>query len=224
MTSGYSKQRGFTLIELLFAIFIFTIVISSVYGAYNATFHIIHGSEATLNESHKARVALERISEDLTAFVTGPGAFLRGTEEEVSGGRGDSISFISSTHISLRENDTLHGDALIQYSSQADETNGTIRLMRSDAIRLPGATTEEASEVKFLLCSGLKEVRFTYFDKDGQETTEWETESRVQEDGTEIPPELPVMISIELIFPAQDTDKDGSNFKTAVALSRDFEE
>jgi len=75
-----------------------------------------------------------------------------------------------------------------------------------------------------LLCSGLKEVRFTYFNKDGQETTEWETESRVQEDGTEIPPELPVMISIELIFPAQDTDKNGSNFKTAVALSRDFEE
>ncbi len=224
MNSGFSKQMGFTLIELLFAIFIFTIVISSVYGAYSATFHIIHGSEAHLNESHKARAALERISEDLTAFVTGPDAFLQGTEQQVSGGRGDSISFISSTHISLRENDTLRGDTLIQYSSQADETNGTIRLMRSDAIKLPGATTEDASEVKFLLCSGLKEVRFTYFNKDGQETTEWETENQEQEDGTEIPPELPVMISIELIFPAENTDKNGSNFKTAVALSRDFEE
>jgi len=224
MNSGYSKQRGFTLIELLFAIFIFTIVISSVYGAYNATFHIIHGSEAHLNESHKARAALERISEDLTAFVTGPDAFLLGTEEEVSGGRGDTISFISSTHISLRENDTLHGDTLIQYSSQADETNGTIRLMRSDTIRLPGATINDTSGAKFLLCSGLKEVRFTYFDNEGQETTEWETESKVQEDGTKLPPDLPVMISIELIFPAQDADKNGSNFKTAVTLSRDFEE
>ncbi len=224
MNSDYSKDAGFTLIELLFAIFIFTIVISSVYGAYNVTFHIIHGSEAYLNESHKARAALERISEDLTAFVTGPGAFLQGTEQEVSGGRGDSISFISSTHISLRENDTLRGDTLIQYSSQADETNGTIRLMRSDTIKLPGAATDDTSEANFLLCSGLKEVRFTYFNKDGQETTEWETESLVQEDGTEILPELPVMISIELIFPTEDTDKNGSNFKTAVALSRDFEE
>ena len=224
MNSDYYKDAGFTLIELLFAIFIFTIVISSVYGAYNATFHIIHGSETHLNESHKAQVALERISEDLSAFVTGPDAFLLGTEQEVSGGRGDSISFISSTHISFRKNDVLQGDALIQYSSQADETDGTIQLMRSDAIKLPGATAEEISDTKFLLCSGLKEVRFTYFDKDGQETTEWETESQEQEDGSESLPELPVMISIELIFPAEDTDKNGSNFKTAVALSRDFEE
>lgn len=224
MNSGYSKQTGFTLIELLFAIFIFAIVISSVYGAYNATFHIIHGSETHLNESHKARAALERISEDLTTLVTGSEAFLQGVEGEVSGNRGDNISFISSTHIALREDDTLQGDTLIQYSSQADETNGTIRLMRSDAIKLPGSTTANTSDPKFLLCSGLKEVRFTYFSADGEETTEWETESQEQEDGTLVPPDLPVMISIELIFPAQDTDKIGSIFKTAVALSRDFEE
>ena len=224
MNSGYNKQAGFTLIELLFAIFIFTIVISSVYGAYNATFHIIHGSEAHLNESHKARAALERISEDLTTLVTGPGAFLQGTEQEVSGSRGDDISFISSTHVALRENDTLRGDTLIQYSSQADETSGTIQLMRSDAVKLPGATTENTSDSKFLLCSGLKEVRFTYFSVDGEETTEWETENQEQEDGNLVPPDLPVMISIELIFPAQNTDKNGSIFKTAVSLSRDFEE
>ena len=226
MNSDYSKDAGFTLIELLVAISIFSIVVSSVYGAYNATFHIIHGSEAYLNESHKARAALERFSEDLSAFVTGSDAFLLGTEQQISGGRGDSISFISSTHISFKKNDTVQGDTLIQYSSQADETNGTIRLMRSDATKLPGAKAaeEEASEVKFLLCSGLKEVRFTYFNKDGQETTEWETENQEQADGTEPPPELPVMISIELIFPAENPDKNGSNFKTAVALSRDFKE
>ena len=224
MNSDYNKQKGFTLIELLFAIFIFTIVISSVYGAYNATFHIIQGSEAHLNESHKARAALERISEDLITLVTGSDAFLHGTEQDVSGNRGDSISFISSTHIALREDETLQGDTLIQYSSEADETDGTLRLLRSDTVKLPGSTTENTSDPKFLLCSGLKEVHFTYFNADGEETTEWETESQVQEDGTQVPPDLPVMISIELIFPAQDTDKKGSIFKTAVALSRDFEE
>lgn len=223
MTSDYSKHAGFTLIELLFAIFIFAIVISSVYGAYNATFHIIHGSEAYLNESHKARAALERISEDLTTFVTGPSAFLLGSEQEVSGERGDSISFLSSTHIALREDDRLQGDTLIQYSSKADESDGTIRLMRSDTIKLPGVTTEETSTTNFLLCSGLKEVRFTYYNEEGDETTEWETESETEENGTVIPPELPTMISIELIFPADDTDKNGSAFKTAVALARDFE-
>ena len=224
MNSDYSGKAGFTLIELLFAIFIFTIVISSVYGAYRATFHIIHGSEARLNESHKARAALERITEDLTSIVTGPGGFLQGTEQDVSGGRGDSISFISSTHIALRKDDTTLGDTLIQYSSKEDETNQTIQLMRSDTVKRPGAATVISDTTKFLLCSGLKEIRFTYFDEEGEETTEWDTESNVQEDGPAVAPDLPVMVSIELIFPGQDTDTSGSAFKTAVALSSPVEE
>ena len=224
MNSDYSRRAGFTLIELLFAIFIFTIVISSVYGAYRATFHIIHGSEARLNESHKARAALERITEDLTSIVTSPGGFLQGKELEVFGGRGDNISFISSTHIPLRKNDTTLGDTLIQYSSKEDETNQTIQLMRSDTVKRPGDTAENLDAVKFLLCSGLKEIRFTYFNEEGEETTEWKTESRMQEDGTLDAPDLPVMVSIELIFPGLDADKKGSVFKTAVALSNPQEE
>lgn len=222
MNSNYSRKAGFTLIELLFAIFIFTIVISSVYGAYRATFHIVQGSETHLNESHKARAALERITEDLTTIVTGPGGFLQGLEQEISGGRGDSISFISSTHITLREDDTLRGDTLIQYSSIEEETGDTIQLMRSDTVKRPGDTVDNNDGTKFLLCAGLKEVRFTYYDEEGEETTEWEPEEQ-EEDTLEVP-DLPAMVTIELIFPGQDTDTSGSVYKTAVALLRNFEE
>lgn len=224
MNAHCSRKAGFTLIELLFAIFIFAIVISSVYGAYRATFHIIQGSETHLNESHRARAALERITDDLSAIVTGPAGFLRGVEEDVSGMRGDSLSFLSSTHIALREDDTLSGDTMIQYSSEIDEKNELINLMRSDTIRRPGAGAADEDAAKFLLCSGLKEVRFTYFNQEGEETAEWDTENQVQEGETPVAPDLPVMISIELIFPGQDTTTNGSVFKTAVALSRNLEE
>ncbi|MFT5700788.1 MAG: general secretion pathway protein J [Desulforhopalus sp.] len=224
MNSSTRKGAGFTLIELLFAIFIFSIVISSVYGAYRATFHIIAGSEKHLNESHKARAAMERITEDLTAIVTGPGGLLHGVEQEVSGGRGDNISFLSSTHIALREDETLRGDALIQYSSVEDEEGELINLMRADSVKRPGTTSETNDDTTFLLCAGLKEVRFTYFNKEGEEATEWQAESQVLEDGTVVSPDLPVMVSIELIFPGQDSSTNGSVFKTAVALSRIIED
>lgn len=225
MNADCSRKAGFTLIELLFAIFIFAIVISSVYGAYRATFHIIQGSEAHLNESHRARTALERITDDLSAVVTGPTALFRGVEQDVSGARGDSLSFLSSTHVALREDDTLSSDTVIQYNSELDEKSKSINLMRSDRVRRPGDGTENIeNSAKFLLCSGLKEVRFTYFDQTGEETTEWDTENLTEEDETSVPPELPVMISIELIFPGEDTSTNGSVFKTAVALSRILEE
>ncbi|PHR28778.1 MAG: hypothetical protein COA36_05630 [Desulfotalea sp.] len=224
MNVRYSRTRGFTLIELLFAIFIFSIVISSVYGAYRATFQTIHGSAKHLNEAYKARVALERITEDLATIVTGPGGLLRGHEDNIAGERGDSTAFISSTHIVLREDDSLQGNTLIQYSSEGDEERHTINLMRADTVIRPGDTEKVSEAVKFLLCSGLKEVHFTYYNKDGEETTEWKAKTEIQQDGTLIGPDLPLMVSIELIFPGQDTSENGNIFKMAVALSSKTEE
>jgi prepilin-type N-terminal cleavage/methylation domain-containing protein len=219
-----SKKGGFTLIELLFAIFIFSIVIGLVYGAYRTTFHIIQGSELTLNESHKARAAFERISEDLMAIVTGPGGYLQGGEQDVGGNRGDSFSFVSSTHIALNKDDLINGDTIIRYSSELNETDNTIQFMRSDSLKRPQSSDENSIVTKYLLCSGLKEVRLTYYNDNGEESTEWETESD-SENGDELAaPELPAMVEIELIFPKAGSDENGSAFKTAVALKRIIEE
>lgn len=224
MNVDCNKKAGFTLIELLFAIFIFAIVISAVYGVYRATFHTIQGSETNLSESYRARVAMERITDDLSAIVTGPGGFLQGIEQNISGARGDSLSFISSTHIALREDDTFSGDSAIQFNSVLDEESNLINLMRSDRVKRPGDRTTNENARKLLLCRGLKEVRFTYFDKTGEETTEWNKKNEVQEDSFPLAPELPAMIVIELIFPGQEPDTDGTVFKTAVAVSKNLKE
>lgn len=219
-----NRKSGFTLIELLFAIFIFSIVISAVYGAYSTTFHTIQGSEAILEESHQARAAFERMTEDLTTIVAGSGGYLLGVEQEIEGGRADNMTFVSSTHISLGAQESLMGDSVIRFSTDLDETNGTLKLLRSDTVKKPGDEVEAASETQYLLCQGLRQVRFTYFNEDGLENTEWKTESEQEADGTITQPELPVMISIELIFPNTSGDENGSVFKTAIALPRSFKE
>ena len=224
MNSHNNKRAGFTLIEILFAIFIFAIVITSVYGAYRTTFHIIQGSAAILNESHRARAAIERITEDFTSIVAGPGGYLVAREQDVDGNRADSVTFISSTHISFTTEDVLKGDAVIRYTSEQDETGETIRLLRSDTIKKPGTKAETTSGTDYILCTGLQEFRLTYYSREGEETTDWETESKREPDGTVSPADLPAMVSIELVFPGTDSEVDGTVFKTAVALPVTFEE
>lgn len=220
MNVGRNKTGGFTLIELLIAIFIFGIVVSAVYGAYSASFKVINGSEQHLNESHKARAAMQRITEDLEAIVTAPGGYLAGEENDYGGNRGDSLSFISSTHVLFRESDKLLGDTLITYIVEPDDETETIRLLRSDTVVIPGRESTEENSTKFLLCKGLKEVQFTYFSEEGDENSEWQSDSDSEDDGELTPPSLPARVVIELTFAGEQGDESGGTYKTAVALSK----
>ena len=82
-TMAESKNKGFTLIELLIAISIFAVVIASVYGSYRMTFHVIHSSTARLEDAARARVAMQRIVDDLYAAAAGADASIAGTKNEL---------------------------------------------------------------------------------------------------------------------------------------------
>ena len=217
------RERGFTLVELLIAIFIFAIVISSVYGSYRATFHIVHGSEYQLNIANSARVVVERLSEDLASIVTGPGGIFLGESHKYSDSLGDSLSFVSSTHLVLSKTDTLSGHALVQYLPELDLDTGLLNLYRSDVVLLPGVETDPDDVQKHLICRGLQEFRFTYLDQDGNETEEWEVEDVVVPGGAAAEePMFPSLVSVELKF-AKSVESDNSTvFKTAFALPKQW--
>ena len=224
---GYKpKDRGFTLVELLFAIFIFAIVIASVYGSYRATFSIVQGSESHMKMSRRARVALERIAEDLNYVVTGPGGSLRGESQEYSGARGDNLSFVSTAHLALKKSDTLSGHTLIEYSVELDEDSNLLNLYRSDTLLLPGVDTEENDSNRHLLCRGLNGFRFTYVGEDGSETEEWQSDEGESTDEDEGParPLLPFLMYVEVSFAESLESETGTLFKTAVALPQQLKE
>lgn len=214
------RERGFTLIELLIAVFIFAIVVSSVYGSYRATFNVVHGSESRLKIANSARIVLERLSEDLSSLVTGPGGLFGGEMLELSGNRGDSLSFVSSAHLVLSKTDTLTGQAFIQYQAELDEETGLLDLYRSDMALLPGVDTDSGKVQKHLLCRGLQEVRFTYLDRDGSESEDWPLKEVGLPSGGSAPgaSPFPSLVYVELKF-AESVESDSSSvFKTAVAL------
>ena len=206
--------------ELLFAIFIFAIVISSVYGAYRATFHIVHNSEAEVRVAHYGRVAVSRVSDDLQSLVTGTGGFLRGEQHEFDGKRGDSLSFVSSAHIALRKQDIASGDAFIRYSVEPDSQNGLLNMYRSDTLMRPGTEIGEEEVEKHLICSGASGIRFSYIDSEGGENEEWISSEGLlkEQEGEENAAVFPLMINIELRFADTMEGDSLTVFKTAVAL------
>ncbi len=218
---GNEQERGFTLVELLIAIFIFAIVVSSVYGAYRSTFKIVHDTESLLSTSRTARVAMERMTDDLIAIVGDSGGALRGEKHDISGARADSLAFVSSVHLVLSKTEVLNGYASIAYTVELDKDDGLLNLYRSDTVLLPGGHTGENDLRKEMLAKGLKEMRFAYLDKDGKITDEWhsdEGQKILGDKGQQAEPLLPALIYLHLTFGKSIDSKGGTVFKTAVAL------
>jgi len=214
---GQSRKQGFTLVELLLAIFIFSIVISTVYGVYRATFHVVNGTEKKMAIAVKAYVVLERVVDDLSSLVQGEGGYLAGRRHEVSDMRGDDLTFVSAVHIGLVKGDDLTGYTTIEYSTEVDEVTGLMNLYRSDSYLMPGAEENKAEVRKYLLCDGLKEFRFLYFGNDGAERDEWQNEDGVSGEGRQV---FPVMVTVVLQFADSSESEEISTFTTSVALSR----
>lgn len=217
--SSLRPGDGFTLVELLLAIFIFAIVVSSVYGSYRVTFNVIHGSESRLKMANGARVVLERLNEDLSSVIKGPEGSLHGKRTDFSGKRGDSLSFISESHLILHQTDSSGGPALVEYHIEKDDNTGLLNLYRSEQLLLPGVEINEEEAKKYLICRDLQELRLRYFDQDGNESDEWQSDNGISPgEEAETDPSLPSLVAIELTFAEAGDSDTGTLFKTAVAL------
>ena len=215
------RASGFTLLEVLISIGLFAIVISSVYGAYQATFTTVQATESQVIQAAAARVILERISEDLAAISTDESGFLQGRQGMVGDSRADSLSCMSFAHLAFNRADRQLGRTILKYSVEETDSN-RIDLYRSDLPVTPGTEgeTETDTELGELLGTGLQEFRLTYVTADGTEHEEWDS----SQDGTGAggqetgPLSLPVLIRIEIRLADSPDSEDGTTFRTAVAL------
>jgi len=214
--AGESCQ-GYTLVELLLAMFVFALVVSSVYGSYKATFAIIHGSEHQATIADRSGFVLSRITEDLESLILGKGGFLFGEEQTFAGGRKDSLSFLSSAQIILGKTDVSRGRILLSYLAEVDDRSGLLFLYRAETAILPGVKFGEGMTQKYLLCSGLKEIRFTYRDTAGNMITTWKGDGSDMDKGQEAQM-LPVMVGVELLFPETVYSQKTQVFRTIVTL------
>jgi len=211
--------RGFTLVEVLIAIFIFSLVIATVYGAYRATFAVVDSSQHEVMLADRGGFILSRLGDDLDSLILGKNSFLRGEEHSIAGARNDSISFLSSGQIILGKSDVPHGRLLITYTAEPDDRSGLLHLYRAETEVLPGIKLGEGPSHKYLLASGLKEVRFTYHGEDGSAASNWQKSGTGAEQDQETSV-LPVRVGVELSFPKKTVGGRLQVFKATVNISQ----
>ena len=162
------NQRAFTLLEVLVALFIFAIVLSTLYAAYIGTFKNIEETESQADIYEMARVALERMVEDLESVYmpqsqgeeeseekeTTPQTLFEGTVAEVDSRRADSLRFISKAHLVFDEDEKRAGTAEVSYYvTEGNEEEEGLTLYRSDT---PGfEQSKEPGTGGWVLCDGL---------------------------------------------------------------------
>jgi prepilin-type N-terminal cleavage/methylation domain-containing protein len=224
------ESKGFTLLELLIAIFIIAVVIAVLYTSYAGTFRNIDEARAQTDTYRRARIALERITEDLeSAYLFQgmketddedegppyPGVFI-GEAVAYEGRNASRLRFSSRAHIDFLEERTTPARAEINYYAIESETDKRFILYRSDTPEFDHRPKK--NEGGLPVCDNLRSIEFTYHDNEGQGHENWDS-TKGDFEGR-----LPLMVTVQLDFSINEDEEVPLRFMTAVAipLARDM--
>jgi general secretion pathway protein J len=203
---GFRNQNlGFTLMEILIAILILGIVVTTVLASFNAVFSTTEALESSSNIYEMAKNCLKKMTVDLeSAFVALPPLYkppefdtppddyrVVGSAEDTGGMGFAELRFTSRAHLRL-ENTIRDGIAEIIYYIQARE-DGQRVLKRSDNLFPYPEFEQKGSDPT--LCDHVKSLAFKYYDEEGTEYENWDSES--DEFGYATPTAIAIRLEIE---------------------------
>ena len=203
------RTGGFTLLEVLLAIFFFSIIITTLFGAYTAVFDKAASVEDSLAFNEMAQTCLKRILIDLQSiYVSLTPIYKQPTLDSVpdpyrvvsapaktGGDSFMSLRFTSLGHVAL-DRQARSGVAEIVYYVQSNGED-QFNLHRSDRLFF-----EESFEPKPgdpILCAQVKRLTFKFIDSDGEEHDDWDSESEEFDHATP----RAIIISLEIGNPNQ---------------------
>ncbi len=200
------NRKGFTLLEMMVTLLILAVVLTTLFASYNITFRTITGSERIAAIYDNARVALERMGDDIEGAClpmmldeqrasSGIGTYDKsfvGEEKLDDGRRADRLSFVSHSHARLRSDDLVFGLAKISYFVRPEEQGKGFTLYREEFPLLSRASSSSYGMLP--LCEGLYSFKLSYFDETGRQSDHWDFSEGSESEN------LPVMVSITLSF------------------------
>ena len=194
---GTSNQRralsirqpafGFTLMEILLAFLILGIVVTTVLASFNAVFSTTDTLENSSQYYEMAKNCLSRIALDLDAlYITQPPLYkppefddppdsyrVAGTINNIGGTGFAQLRFTSRAHIALEE-EIKGGIAEIVYYVTA-KNDGQLVLRRADHLYPYPPFEDNPGDP--ILCEYVKSLAFKYYDAEGSESEEWNSDS-----------------------------------------------
>lgn len=212
-------QKGFTLIEILIAFALFAALIAMLYPAYIGTFKNMDITESYGVIYSMARVATDRISQDLKcACIPASNTIgsdraeyqvFTGSASSIGGKNIDTLQFLSGKHLSI-SGDKIQGRGVIKYYVRQLEDEDGFTLYRSDEAELGKKSRDET--VGLALCEGLNSITFSYQDERGETYDRWDsTESSFSG-------KLPSLVTVQLEFLNKSDPEMPIIFTTSIAL------
>lgn len=211
--------HGFTLIEVLVAVMIFSIVIFTLFSAFNGFMITSEDITRNVSQSGKMRNALKRICLDFEQlyvlkvpryskpeFNSDPDPYrFVGKEASVGQKIFSAVTFTSLAH-AITGKDPGQGVARISYYVKENE-NDTYDLYRADS--LPPYPADLGSCNDHILGKEISEFEIFYTDINGDEHRYWDSES------DEFNYIFPASVSLKILFNSQ-----GKNqvFETSIKL------
>ena len=220
-----TNPDGFTLAEILIAIFIFAVVLTMIYTSYTGSFRVVDETESQAEIYRMARIAMERMVEDLESTYVPkregnaqseeePMQLFQfvGKDQEIKGRYADTLRFISRAYLNLSGNDEDTGKTEISYYVKENEEGEDFVLYRSDRPMFEEGFLFEEESDGLVLCEGLISVDFTYYEESDEPIESWDSTSEEHKDT------IPRIVSILLEFVNPLNSKTPLQFMTSVLL------
>ena len=219
MKNPAGQNSGFTLLELLIAIFLFSILTTTIFVSYRTLFVDTDDFESGITQYEMAQACLARITNDLRSihvnlaplyvkpgFNSPPGDYRVVGETDFTGGSTfGKLRFTSTAHLAAGKSDQRGIAEIRYYVHTGDEDQFVLR--RSDTL-YPYPPFEESNSDP-VLCENVKALQFTFYDDSAVEHETWDSESEDFKYAT------PVAIGVELEVGDEHTSR---FFKTRITL------
>ena len=181
------SDSGFTLLEILIAIFIFAVIVTTIFGSYNSVFTGAEVINQGVTSYETARTCLNRMIFDLESIhvslppqyappdFNGPPDPYRivGDIDNVHTVSFPKLRFTSTAHVSFGGKTESHIAEIVYYVQATD--NGHYFLRRADNLYPYEEFEENANDP--VLCENLKSLTFTYYDREGSEYDLWDSDA-----------------------------------------------
>ena len=212
-------SRGMTLLEIMLAMLVLAVVVAMVSLSLSGSIRVMDATRDQGELYDQARVALQRISEDLASAVLTNAAPFQGTSGDLEGQGGEILRFASHAHVVFDPEHDHPGLSLITYRLRSDDQGEKgLDFIRTDRLLTPSDSEDEEGNAGygFILCDRLRSVRLSFMDENGDQFEAWDTRPENPDETT--PPRLPVSVSCTLVFELDREQDTTLTFSTSVLL------
>jgi general secretion pathway protein J len=210
----HGGSRGFTLLEILLAIFILSVVLTTIYTSYTGTLRLFSATRYDDDIYGMARSTMKRMVADLESICTYEESFIfisEGNEFNVE--EFTNLTFLTSAHLDFFDEGSA-GIAMVRYYVVEEEGEGGGFVLKRSDVLYRGDEEEEREGFGFVLCDRLKSVKYKFYDGKGGEFDAWSSSSALapEKDGA------PALIAINLEFVNPEDSDRPYRFRTEVFL------